>query len=220
MGPVYYDARSRHAPGTVLLDYGCGDGGYLESQKGAGLELVGYENDAAQAGRLADELGLPVLASREELRRAYGGRVGVLTMHFVLEHLSDLDAAFDDAATLLQRGGTFYYVVPHAASLEARLFGRKWHNLDPPRHISFPDDETARRLADRHGFTIAERAAGGLRQRPRRQPGRRDRGSLPLPPLRAVPAARDRLLPSRAHRQPRATACCAADLSHAAPDLA
>jgi hypothetical protein len=156
MGPVYYGARGRHAPGTLLVDYGCGDGGYLESQKGAGLELVGYENSAAQARRLADALGLPVFAERDALRRAHGGQVGVLTMHFVLEHVLDLDATFDDAATLVQRGGTFYYVVPQIASCEARLFGRKWHNLDSPRHISFPDDATAQRLAARHGFTVAE----------------------------------------------------------------
>ncbi len=156
MGRVYYDARGLAARGGVLLDYGCGDGAYLERWRGAGLALVGYENDANHARRLTERLGLPVLSDREELLRDYAGRVQVLTMHFVLEHVTDLDATFADAATLLEPGGTFYYVVPNATSFEARLFGRKWHNLDPPRHISFPARDAARRLASRHGFEVAE----------------------------------------------------------------
>jgi hypothetical protein len=76
-------------------------------------------------------------------------------MHFTLEHLTDLDLAFGEASTLLRTGGLFYYVVPDPSSLEARLFASKWHNLDPPRHVSFPDRETARRLGERHGFAVS-----------------------------------------------------------------
>jgi SAM-dependent methyltransferase len=153
MSSVYYDL-ARHRPGTVLLDYGCGDGGYLEGHRGRGFTLLGYERGSVQAARLAEHLGLPVYADVEALLREHAGGVDVLTMHFTLEHLTDIDAAFREVRALLRPGGVFYYVVPHAPSLEARLFGRKWHNLDPPRHISFPDSGSARRLADRHGFTV------------------------------------------------------------------
>ncbi len=154
MAPVYYDL-ARHPRGSVLLDYGCGDGGYLERYRGKGFTLLGYESSPAHAARLSDNLGLRVYADMETLLREREGAVDVLTMHFTLEHLTDLDGAFREVHALLRPGGLFYYVVPHAASLEARLFGRKWHNLDPPRHISFPDSGAARRLADRHGFTVS-----------------------------------------------------------------
>lgn len=154
MSPVYYDI-SRHAQGAVLLDYGCGDGGYLERYRGKGFVLLGYERSPAQAEQVADRLGLPVYADREALLREHAGAVDVVTMHMTLEHLTDLDAAFREAHALLRTGGVFYYVVPDASSYEARLFGRKWHNLDPPRHISFPDAGAARRMAGRHGFAVA-----------------------------------------------------------------
>jgi SAM-dependent methyltransferase len=154
MSSVYYDL-ARHPRGAVLLDYGCGDGGYLERYRGQSYTLLGYEKSPAQAAQVADRLGLPVYADREALRREREGAVDVLTMHFTLEHLTDLDTAFGDVHALLRPGGVFYYVVPDASSLEARLFARKWHNLDPPRHISFPDGDAARRLADRHGFTVS-----------------------------------------------------------------
>ncbi|HSD65213.1 MAG TPA: class I SAM-dependent methyltransferase [Vicinamibacteria bacterium] len=155
MSSVYYDL-ARHPKGSVLLDYGCGDGGYLERYQGKGFTLLGYEGSRAQATRLAGRLGLPVYADMETLRGEREGAVDVVTMHFALEHLTDLDAAFRDVHALLRPGGVFYYVVPHASSFEARLFARRWHNLDPPRHISFPDSGAARRLADRHGFTVSD----------------------------------------------------------------
>jgi len=154
MSPVYYDL-ARRPRGAVVLDDGCGDGGYLERYRGQGYTLLGYEKSPAQAAQVADRLGLPIYADREALLREREGAVDVLTMHFTLEHLTDLDAAFRDARALLKAGGVFYYVVPHASSFEARLFAKKWHNLNPPRHISFPDGDAARRLADRHGFTVS-----------------------------------------------------------------
>jgi SAM-dependent methyltransferase len=154
MSHVYYDL-ARHPRGSVLLDYGCGDGGYLERYQGKGFTLLGYEGSPAQAARLDGHLGVRVYADMETLLREHEGGVDVLTMHFVLEHLTDPDTAFREVRALLKPGGVFYYVVPHASSFEARLFGKKWHNLDPPRHISFPDSGAARRLADRHGFTVS-----------------------------------------------------------------
>lgn len=154
MSPIYYDAR-QHPAGIALLDYGCGDGGYLEAVGGRGFRLLGYEPEAGQAARLSERLGIPVHADLESLLASHSGMLDVVTLHMVLEHLTDPDAALATARHLLKPGGTLYVVVPHADSFEARLFGRKWHNLDPPRHISFPLLEHVRRLAERHGYTLA-----------------------------------------------------------------
>jgi SAM-dependent methyltransferase len=154
MSPIYYDAR-QHPAGTALLDYGCGDGGYLEAVGGRGFRLLGYEPDAGQAARLSERLGIPVHAELETLLASHSGTLDVVTLHMVLEHLTDPDEALATARHLLKPGGTLYLVVPHVDSLEARLFGRRWHNLDPPRHISFPLPEHVRQLAERHDYTVA-----------------------------------------------------------------
>jgi len=153
MSPVYYDLRGQ-PPRTRLLDYGCGDGGYLEMQRGRGYELAGYEADAGQAGRLGQRLALPVYSDIDWLFAAHEGRTDVVTMHFVVEHLTNLDLGFRAARRLLRPDGVFYFVIPHADSLEARLFGRKWHNLDPPRHVSFLQPAHVARLAERNGFGV------------------------------------------------------------------
>jgi SAM-dependent methyltransferase len=157
LGPSYYDAH-HHPPGTLLLDYGCGDGSYLDRSRGRGLQLLGYETNAAHAAQLAEDLRLPVYADRDAMLAQHAGGIDVVTMHFVLEHVTDLDAAFDTARRLLKPGGTFYYAVPDADSHEARLFGSRWHNLDAPRHISFPGPRAAQLLAERHDFRVVRSA--------------------------------------------------------------
>lgn len=156
MGPVYYRPKES-LQDKIILDYGCGDGWFLEAlargNKGKGAQRVGYERDAAHAARLRENLGIPIYSDREALLRDYAGKVDVLTMHFVLEHVTDLDETFDTVSRLLRPGGLFYSVVPHLQSFEARIFGRKWHNLDPPRHISFPNVEVTHTLGQRHGMS-------------------------------------------------------------------
>jgi hypothetical protein len=80
-------------------------------------------------------------------------------MHAVLEHVTDLHATFELTARLLRPRGTLYFVVPQVSSWEARLFGRRWHGLDPPRHISFPEPPAVARLASGHGMRVARHVA-------------------------------------------------------------
>ena len=158
MSPAYFDAR-RLPPSARLLDYGCGDGSYLMSPRARGPERLGFENDAPHALRLTDELGFRVHSDMASLLASHEGTIDAVTMHFVLEHLTDPVGAFAEVSRLLKPGGVFYFVVPQPDSLEARLFGRKWHNLDPPRHILFPDVATVAALARRHRFAVERHAA-------------------------------------------------------------
>lgn len=155
MKQVYYDAASLSA-GGLLLDYGCGDGSYLETLTGKHFELVGFEVDPVHAERLSHRLGIPVYSDGAALVAQYRNRVDVLTAHFVLEHVTDLDATFQRIGTLLCPGGTARIVVPNISSWESRVFRTKWHGLDPPRHISFPDARVVGAIAARHSLTLAE----------------------------------------------------------------
>ena len=151
-----YRGTSDLAAGTVVLDYGCGNGSYLESLLGRQLELIGLELDARQAAEVAERLGVRVYGDPDRLVEDHRGRVGVLTMHHVLEHVTDLDGAFARVSALLRPGGEAFIVTPNVSSWEGRIFGRRWHGLDPPRHISFPDARVVDHLARRHGMTLRQ----------------------------------------------------------------
>jgi SAM-dependent methyltransferase len=154
MSSVYLAPRHWRA-GSRLLDFGCGDGWYVEWCKASGLDAVGFEPNAGHARALSERLGLPVLWDAEELRARYAGSFDVITLHFVVEHLVDLQSTFRLLAALLAPGGTIRYVVPNVDSWEFRLFRRRWHSLDAPRHISFPASGQARRLADEAGLEFS-----------------------------------------------------------------
>lgn len=154
MHDVYFDT-SHVAPGATILDYGCGNGAYLALHKGKRFDLLGFELDAVHADDLSRRLGVPVFSDVEALIHAHGGRIDVLTMHFVLEHVTDLNATFSHVSQLLKPGGHCAIVVPNFSSWECRLFGKKWHGLDPPRHISFPGPTVIDGLARRHSMRLS-----------------------------------------------------------------
>jgi SAM-dependent methyltransferase len=150
---VHYAVAAEDA-GGVLLDYGCGDGSYLAAQRGKSCDLLGFELDPAHAMSLADRLALPIYSDRDALLADRHGQISIITMHYSLEHVADLHTTFATASALLRPGGRLYAVVPNARSWEARWFRRRWHGLDPPRHVSFPDRRAVDTLAAQHGLTV------------------------------------------------------------------
>lgn len=153
MAGSYYPAK-HSATTRKLLDFGCGDGWFLESCTGKNYALWGFEPDPAHARSVSALIGVPIESDIQQLKEKHADSFDTVTMNFVVEHLTDLDQTFSDVHELLKPGGEFHFSVPNLESTEARLFGRKWHGLDPPRHISFPGESIVRRLADRHGFEL------------------------------------------------------------------
>lgn len=147
-----YFRPPRGSQTQMLLDYGCGDGTYLREIRSRFRGACGYEPGASQAADVAMRLGVPVYSDRAQMRADLAGAVDVLTAHFVLEHLDDLQDAFRNFQMLLKPGGCLYGVVPNIRSWEARWFQKRWHGLDAPRHLVFPESRHFRRLAQDHGF--------------------------------------------------------------------
>jgi predicted TPR repeat methyltransferase len=141
---------------ALLIDFGCGDGWFLDASRNANLKLVGFEVDRVHAIHLEKSLNLPIYSDEQTLLRDYKGKADVVTMHFVLEHLTDINRAFETVQKLLKPDGVFYFIIPNISSWEARLFGKKWHSLDAPRHISFPEAQAIRQLSERWGFKITK----------------------------------------------------------------
>lgn len=139
---------------SKVLDFGCGDGWYLAWCKEAGLDVVGFEYSTDHAAILAERLGVEVMSDPVVLCSRHAGSFDVITLHFVVEHLTEPLRTFDALRRLLKLGGIIRYVVPNISSWEFRLFRRRWHSLDAPRHIAFPNSIHARRLAEKSSLTF------------------------------------------------------------------
>jgi SAM-dependent methyltransferase len=140
----------------TLLDYGCGDGTFLREIQNRFSAVCGFEPGGTHANALSEQLNAPVYSSTEKMRTERAGKLDIITAHYVLEHVADLRGAFETFQTLLHPGGTLYIAVPNIRSWESCLFKKRWHGLDAPRHLVFPEAVHFKKLAEEYGFGVPQ----------------------------------------------------------------
>jgi len=160
MRRVYYNP-STLGRGLRILDFGCGDGWYLREMAREGHQATGFEPNPRHANWLTQSLGIPVFSEIERIESEKKEGFDLVTMHFVVEHLHNLRETFLLAWRLLKPGGRFYFIIPNIESIEARVFKRKWHGFDPPRHILFPTPSVIEKIAEEIGFDIQRKVVFG-----------------------------------------------------------
>jgi SAM-dependent methyltransferase len=109
------------APGGRVVDVGCNDGLFLSSCVALGIESVGID-PAANLAPLARVKGVDVVEAYLDVEVARGvrDRVGpadVVATTNTLNHVDDLHAFVEAAATLLADRGSFVVEVPRATEL-------------------------------------------------------------------------------------------------------
>lgn len=136
--------------GKSLLDFGCGDGGYLVRAAELAEAVAGVELEDAMRDALEKD-GLDVHSSIETL-----GRFDVITMFHVIEHLENPLAYLEQFQRHLKPGGKLVIETPNASDALLLLYDSKafadftyWHC-----HVYLYTTETMKRLAKKAGWTI------------------------------------------------------------------
>ena len=152
------DSICRHLPcppgGGRLLDVGCGNGLFLELAREMGWSAAGVDFDASAVeqarakGFSVAHGGVDVLAEPKAF--------DAITSSHVLEHVPDPLDHLRRLRALLKPGGILWLQTPNLDSLGARLYGRDWRDLDPPRHLVLFNRESLFSLLRRAGFQDIE----------------------------------------------------------------
>jgi SAM-dependent methyltransferase len=104
--PLLAEAR-RLRPGSIVVDFGCGEAPYKPTFDGTGVRYLGLD---VYPGRNVDVVydgrGIPLES----------GSVSLLFSASVLEHVEDLDASIAEFARVLAPGGRLLSVVPFFAA--------------------------------------------------------------------------------------------------------
>ena len=143
-------------PGRKLriLDAGCGAGLFLKLARDAGHEVAGVELSLSAVEYGRNVYGLPIAWGTLESAELPADHFDVVTMWHMLEHTPDPVEALTAVRRVLKPGGIVLFGVPNIASLEAKLFGRRWFSLDAPRHLVHFSPQSARQAVETSGLSV------------------------------------------------------------------
>jgi len=130
------DAVKLHKPKGKLLEIGAGTGGFVFSAKQAGFSVDAIEMDQACCQFMKDKLNIPAIHTDDPLEALQTlGSYDVVALWHVIEHLPDPWAFLDLVAEHINPGGILIMAAPNPASLQFRLFGKRWAHIDAPKHL-------------------------------------------------------------------------------------
>jgi SAM-dependent methyltransferase len=140
--------RSVVQPASVL-DFGCGDGGFLVAASAEGWGATGVEMKPEHA-RFK---GLKVVDRIEDT----AGPFDLITLWHSLEHVRSPQQVLGTLSARLARRGRMIVAVPNLDSNQARFFGAKWFHLDVPRHLFHFTPRALERLFHIHGLKVVQK---------------------------------------------------------------
>jgi SAM-dependent methyltransferase len=143
-----------------ILDFGCGQGYYLDALKHYGYVCKGIEI-APESARFAQEKGHEVSLDSLSYPDSYFDCV--VSIH-VFEHIEDLSSLLPELKRMLKSGAFFHFEVPNFDSLQARLFPFKWFHADMGIHYHHFTPRSFKGLLQSNGFRVSSIEFGSFEQ--------------------------------------------------------
>ena len=147
-GPLF-----ERGDGRRLLDFGCGNGLFLELAHGRGFECYGVDlaEDAVAAARTRPGGERTYHGSPQDIPEIAAGGFDVITMWSVLAHLAEPLKDLTMLRRLLAPDGVLLILTVHANSLAFKRNLKTWGGFTP-NHLLFSAPDTLSLLLRRAGF--------------------------------------------------------------------
>jgi SAM-dependent methyltransferase len=123
-----------------VLDYGTGEGFFVEYLRKKGLESEGIEPSEVARKNFKERTGRDLFPSVDALPpdRNYQA----ISLWHVLEHIHELRPTMEKLCARLESKGVMVIAVPNQQSKDAKAFGENWAAWDVPRHLYHWDDRS------------------------------------------------------------------------------
>jgi 2-polyprenyl-3-methyl-5-hydroxy-6-metoxy-1,4-benzoquinol methylase len=141
------------APGR-LFDVGAAAGFFMDEARRRGWDVAGIDVSPQMSGWGRERLGLDLQTGNFREADLAEGSYDVVTMWDYIEHSLDPVGDLEKARALLRPGGVLGLSTGDAASLVARVSGRRWHLLTPHHHNFFFTADTLSRACGQTGFDV------------------------------------------------------------------
>ena len=140
----------------TILDIGAGNGVFVYSLRKLGYNAKGIEPDENHAKYAREELKIPVATGfAQDINNLES--FDVITLHHVLEHLTDPAVELKNISRMLKREGYFVVEVPNAEDIRQDPKNR-YHKA----HIYTFNPETLVALGTRAGFRVIKKTIAPL----------------------------------------------------------
>ncbi len=149
-----FDQFVAKGAGRRLLDFGCGNGLFLELAEKRGYETWGVDIGPDNVDAARERLGHDRVFQGEvdDVPAIADGGFDIITMWSVLAHLADPAAVLARLRRLLNPGGVLLILTVNAQSLQLRTFRGGWSGFTR-NHLMFFDHRTLPRLLQSAGFS-------------------------------------------------------------------
>jgi 2-polyprenyl-3-methyl-5-hydroxy-6-metoxy-1,4-benzoquinol methylase len=134
-----------------LLEFGCGEGYFLEEARKRNWQIVGIEI-ATQLIDKCKKKNIEVYDSLEKIKASDIGNFDIVVSIEVIEHLSPPTPFVQDFKKQLRTGGALYMTTPNFNCLSRLLIGRKWNNIVYPEHLCYYTPKTINKLLKDNQF--------------------------------------------------------------------
>ncbi len=154
---IRYDLMKKHidVPAPTFLDIGAHTGIFQKLLKDKGVEGTGIELSKAAAEYGRQHFGVDILS--EGLEYLEGKRqFDAITLFNVFEHFDDPVSSLNQIRNLCRPGGIIALELPYIFTIQARLFGGRWHHFRAKGHFWFYNEKTITKLLERYGFSVLE----------------------------------------------------------------
>lgn len=144
-----YNTYTKYVPRGTWMDYGAGNGAYLDFLKTKNISCEGYEPDE-RARKIGSQKGIKIQDAIEY--KASSKEYASITMWHVLEHVSSLNEIILKHKSNLLDGGILTIAVPNHQSYDAHYYKGFWAAYDVPRHLWHFTEKDICALLKKSGF--------------------------------------------------------------------
>lgn len=154
--PICQLLRAR-AAGSRLLDIGFGHGYLMHAAQALGFQTYGIDTSAGYVERLTPHFHERVAVAALDADDLPFASFDVVVLSHVLEHFAEPAMALHTIRRSLNNDGLLYIAVPDIASLQFRMFGKRWDAINPLVHLQNFNEQSLSYLLKASGFTDLER---------------------------------------------------------------
>ena len=150
-------------PGRVL-DFGCGDGNFIQMAQEKGWQAIGYDVDCDAMQHVAERYGVEIGCGHLHDIDWPKEQFDLIYAHHVVEHLKTPVKDLKKLNSWLKMGGYFYVGVPNIYATSARVkfflekLGLRRKNIgkyyDSGHHVFYYSHTSIRNLMEKCGFEV------------------------------------------------------------------